>query len=280
MAAKLLGEGLTLEDTADGIRVTEVYRVGSDDITGATTAAQMNNALSVSGVPALGAAWPEDASVVVVNRSVSPVAGETVLDVRVDYETPSSDSDNPLIDTTGVPRFRSGVVEDQTWFDKDGNYMFLLYHGTVQDFWPDTFFTGAGNFGTPANPVNQLVQAEVMRPQFGFELTKRWLGASGYSTALGHATSYIGRVNSSQWNGTINLAPRTALCTDVELEVVNSGEYHARYSFEYRPETWDFVGVYKIWGRPPENLNTPPGNGTSAFEVYDSAEFNSLPVNL
>lgn len=268
MAAKLLAEELTIDETQDGKKVTEKYRISFAELTGASDQAKLDSALAIAGVPALGGASVLGGGVVCVSRTVSNVSG-TVVDVVCQFEIPSDDSDNALLDTTGVVRFRSGLVADQTYLDAAGDYMFITYNGTVNDFWPDEFFAGAGLF------INnqQLVQAEVMRPQWGFDISKRVT----FALALSHAKAYIGRVNETTWSA---LDPRTVLCTDVEVDVITSQEIRVKYGFEYRPETWDFTAVFKAWGRPPENIDTPPGNGTGTFVVYPVADFNNLGVNL
>jgi hypothetical protein len=276
MAATLITDAAQLEQTRDGIRLVETYRVPTADLSG-SGAARLHSALSVAGVPAQGAASTIDPTVVCVRRRVEPAgASGPVVNVICDYEVPSSDDDNPLLDTTGILRVSAGLLTERTFRDRDGAFMSVRYTGTVRNFWPEEFFAGQGAFGNTL----QLIEAEVFRPQLSFELTRRYTGPGARQTVLEHARTYTGRINVVNWVGTVDWAARTVLCVDVQVDVETTEELRVTYAFEVRPATWDVIGVFTRWGRAPDNIDNPPGNGVGVFAVYDQADFNALPVRV
>ena len=90
----------------------------------------------------------------------------------------------------------------------------------------------------------------------------------------------MGLVNSLTWTGTINFDPRTCLCVDVSLDVNNANQLDATYSFEYKPDTWDYIGYVELYGVTAENADLATEHGAKQFEVYNTTDFNSLPVNI
>jgi len=269
-----MAEAQSVSQSKDTTRFIETYYV-----TGLVDPDDRNKlyeALSATGLPGLGESHPALSTALCTNRQVG-IFGVSTAQVECSFEIPTDDADNPLLDTTGVVRFRSGLVSEETWRDKNGDFMSLTYNGNVSDFWPDDFYGGLGFYLN----TRQIQQAEVMRPQWSFELTKRFAGGAGYAELISNAQTYIGKVNVANWvSPSITFLARTCLCTDIEVEVVNDGEYRGRYGFEYREETWDFTAFFKQWGRAPSNADIPPGNGVGVFEVYETADFSLLPVNL
>lgn len=270
--AILLADSLTIEDNNDGKRVTEMYRVSSAEVSGATAQEKMNSALSATNVPALGAASPVDATIKCTSRSVEQVGG-TVFNVTCVFEVPQDDSDNPLLDTTGVVRFRAGLVTERIFRDKDGTQLQITYSGNLKDVHP-----GADGFSSIEHV--DFIEIDRQLPIWSFDLTTR---ETDIATVAGRAQAYVGMVNDANWTGHSSgvspafngtFPPRTVLCTSIELDVVNTGEYRATHAFEYKAATWDHEEIVRIDGRIPKNATA------TVFTIQGEAVFNNLAVKL
>lgn len=257
--ASRIRDQLEAEQTERGTRFLEVWRVKGLDA--ASTPAKMDQALAVSPIPSLGAAHPVVAASVVVRKSASAV-GPDMADVVVEYANPETEDSHPGLDSGGVYRFSSGVSGDTVREDRNGTIMSVAWSGNMQDLFPDASSLSVSHA--------DVYEAEVFRPQFSMEVSRRLTGANRVTDPRTDALNNVGKVNAATWGA---FAARTLLCTGVELEEVTPTETRARVTFEFRRETWDVKHVSRVFGVIPKNVS--PGNGLGTFELYEQADFNS-----
>jgi len=182
---------------------------------------------------------------------------------------PTRDSDNPLLDTTGVARFSASTINEQTSTDKDGVRMTISWSGFLNKLYP-----GSSDTAT-FKAWNDVVEADVNRPQWSFELSRRETNLIAMANLC---ATHIGTVNATSWGTAFPIAPRSALCLAIDVEVVNDGELRAVYQFGYNPENYDYIATARIDNRIPEDV--APGNGIETFRIYPESDFNLLPVEL
>lgn len=261
-----MAEAQSVSQSKDTTRFIETYYV-----TGLVDPDDRNKlyeALSATGLPGLGDSHPALSTALCTNRQVG-IFGVSTAQVECSFEIPTSDSDNPLLDTTGVARFSASTINEQTSTDKDGVRMTISWSGFLNKLYP-----GSSDTAT-FKAWNDVVEADVNRPQWAFELSRRETDLIAIANLC---ATHIGTVNSTSWGAAFPIPPRSALCLAIDVEVVNNGEVRAIYQFGYAPETYDYVATARIDNRIPEDVT--PGNGIETFRIYPESDFNLLPVEL
>lgn len=256
MSVKGVLRGTTLEQTADGYLVTEVWRVSS--LSGSERGVQYN-ALAAGGLPQYGDAHSHVPSVYVSALSCQNVAPD-VVHITITYAPRTGTSgEEPSETSAGVLEVGTALVQTTTEVDKDGEQITLTH----------TFTEGekAGITDTQGGSV------EVQVPQGIVRLTRR----EPFSP-LSKSLDYAGTVNQFSWNG---YAPRTWLCLPIVGRTSDGGaSYEVTYEFTYRSISWDARVAYI----DPDTGQRPPaladGEGLKTLRVYPERDFSPLSVSF
>jgi len=263
-AATPIEKGLELQETADGKRWVMGWTVRG--LSGASDAARMLDALSATGIPAIGDSLsPVDATAKCVDLSVAQIDVANAVEVFATYERPSSMRDFPEVDVGGVWRMSSAIAMDTVSEDKDGNFMIVNWSGTLTDIFPDQ----------PALSVtkSEKVEAELARATFTLSCTIRDTGATRIADVLAEQVAHTGTVNNALWLSTF--PARSVMLTGIAVEQPNAEELLKTYQFEYRRALFDVVHVIRVYGRIPDSA--VDGNGRSTFRIEDETDFSLLP---
>lgn len=263
--AALMAEAQAVSESKDTTTFNETYAVTG--LVDPDDRVKLYEALSATGLPALGDAHPALSAALCVGRNVG-VFGVSTATVECSFEVPTRDSDNPLLDTTGVTRFNASTLSERASEDVNGTRMLITWSGFRSELYPGT---SSATFIT----FSDVVETDVNRPQWSFELSRR---ETSIITLANLSAAHVGHVNSTSWGTAFPIAPRSALCLAIDVEVVNDGEVRAVYQFGYNPKTYDYVATARIDNRIPENA--APGNGIETFLIYPESDFNLLPVVL
>ena len=240
----------TITEDADGFRVERyalVYGLTGD------ADQKLKNALADAGLPSIGDAHPEIASITLQSKRGTVIDANTVQ-VQLSYffksgiQTGSSNATSSANATTAF---------EETKFDKDGNQLVTQYVASGLTVARDSF------------------TAEVERPRITFDFEYR--SATFPKTDI---NSYLGKINSVAWNG---YAIETILCTAVNVQE-NEADYTVRFSFAYNPDTWVFNArtTYQPTSDHPTNpdASLDKTNGTRPFDIYDTVSFAPLGFTL
>jgi hypothetical protein len=98
------------------------------------------------------------------------------------------------------------------------------------------------------------------------------------SSPRARAEANVGKTNDALWNG---YAANTVLCTSIVGNSRDGGAtYDVRYEFEYKPNGWTELVVFKDeeTGRPIANLVA--GVSKVTVDLYDEADFDALNITL
>jgi hypothetical protein len=254
---KDLLKGQTLSFTENGYSSKRDYLI---DAVGGTPEAKLYNATITAGVPQYGDAHPILPDVIVTSVSAKPLdSGEQVI-VTVNYSVPDID-EAALVEEdgeTGVSTvsISTGLVTEQTWRDINGELMYVQWSGQ-----------GVSK--------NSYKRGETQKPQLQVSFDR-----NESSPPKAAVTSYLGKVNSVPWSG---FGAKTWLCTQINAtEDKTKGVFKVTYGFSYKPETWRFEAFINLTSEEIEEARIDPDNenGYAIYDVYESADFNSLGLSF
>lgn len=254
MSVKGVLRGTTLEHTADGYVVTEVWRV--DGLTG-DARGQQYAAEHTAGVPQEG-----DAHSHVPNIYASNIAAEhitqTAVQLTITFQPRTGSSGSaPSEADPGILEVGTALVQTTTELDNEGNQITLSH----------TYTTGE-KAGT-TDPQGGSVEVQV--PQGIVRITRR-----EPTSPLTKSLQFTGTVNKFAWNG---YPARTWLCLPIVGRTGDGGEsYEVTYEFTYRSITWDSRPVYidpDTGRRPPDLVE---GEGLKTVPVYPESDFGPLGI--
>lgn len=264
--AQLIVDRQSVIESKDTTQIVEVYAVTG--LVDPDDRKKLYEALGAVGLPALGDPHPALATALCVGRDVGAF-GVSTATVQCNFEIPTSDSDNPVLNTTGIARFNASTIVERTTEDRNGVFMINSWTGWKNEVWPGLAAP------TALLSWSHFVEVDINRPQWSFELSRRETSIAALAQL---SEDYVGKVNAASWGVAYPIAARSALCVAIDVEVVNNGELRASYQFQFNPKTFDFTAVARVDNRIPITVDV--GNGIDVFEIYDTADFDLLPVVL
>ena len=243
----------TITEDSDGFKVERYALVHG--VTGDADQ-KLKNALADAGLPSIGDAHPEIASITLQSKRGTVIDASTVQ-VQLSYgfeQGGESGAGNASVDISG-----STIIEERK-ADIDGNVLVAKFAIGATLF--TRYFTA---------------DVETARQSLNFSWTD-----TTYPRAL---IDYLtGTVNSANWNG---YAPKTLLCTSIAARETASG-YDVTASFSYNPETWLFKARTQS-----NNENLPyldytgdadsvldHSTGIKEFDVYPTADFTASGITI
>lgn len=213
-----------------------------------TASAQIKLAVDDPEVPIRGDAHPEDASIVVVQKSGSARDESTVL-VTCDYEIPTWRNSPETV--SQEIRIDSTVVSEETIFDINGARIQAQY-GLVTH-WPRATRSGS------------LVTITVSKLQLTSE-----------SALVIQAIDFVETINDAVWFG---WPAKTWKLDDQQVRLSRFAGYReVQYVLTYNPRDWRFFASYIEIGRVPPDATD--GNGFGYFDIRELQPFSSLPITI
>ena len=156
----------------------------------------------------------------------------------------------------------ASLVSGETNVDKNGDEISLEYVypiGYIKDS-STTALTHTVT-ATQGKLVSKLV------PQASVSITKNT------SNPLDDARNFVGKVNSSSWNGG---GAKEWLCTSIWGKRVKAFQYRTTYSAQYNPDGWGTDVVFmRDNGTPPP---TTDSDSKKTIDVYQEANFGNLGI--
>jgi hypothetical protein len=238
---------------SEGYSVERVYIVS--DLPGQADA-KLFKAISDPNIPQYGDAHPVIAGISVTDVTAEPIMNQAdQFQVTVVYSVPSDD-DATDTDPEGRALITSSLTNETTHFDINGELIKARY------------VSGVNSISTKYSPV------EVQRPQLRVTLTRKENAAPKSSIE-----KYHGKINSVDWSG---FPPQTWLCSGISARENDDGTWNVDYSFEYRRERWKGELVVPLSAAQAEDnpIDKDQGNGYALFDVYETANFNSLGLRF
>lgn len=248
-------EESTVEETADGISVTDVFLV--TDITGDITS-RASRARFVGGIPRRGDKHPSIQGLFADSISVRPI-DVSQFKIFVSY-TPEGDETDP---NGGSFEGWTILNDKETTFDKDGNLLLTAY----------TYPEGDEN-GRAGKIEVQSGVVTIPDASLGLRFTRRETNISLYQ-----GLEFAGKVNRYAWNG---FAPRAVLFLGRRFNTVAFTETGIEWSVSYEFQ----VAVHSkfITFKDPEKNEIPadlsPDTGYFYAEVIPDADFSPLGLNF
>jgi hypothetical protein len=251
-----------IQRTADGYRCWHTYLV--ENLTATTIAGLEGDVLDALPV---GYGDPLDTTnnlFLLANAiEISPLSGTTAK-ATVTYFRPSFGDIDILIEHA------AGTAQQQTDTDVNGDKITVTYWFESADV-NDTSKPHAPPVTAVVSPMKGVL---TMRLSFHRTLDDP-LDDSVESTIR----SYHLHVNSDTFR---NGAAGTWLCTSVEDQRVGTElQVRVTMTFQYRPEGWkEYSWFRRSDGQIPQNVDKATGNGVTASEHYESADFQSFVDGL
>ncbi len=252
---------MIVEDLIDEARLTEdqdgftAERSFIVEGVSGNAATKLYSALSDSNIPQFGEPHPSIPNIQAVDRQAVPIESGNQIRVEVTYATPSDEDAATSEAGNGKALVTSSLTNEQTHFDIHGNLIKASYS------------FGANSISTNYSAV------EVQRPQ-----TRVTLSRKESAMPKSHIKNYLGRINSVEWSG---FAPQTWLCSGISVRE-SGGSFEVDYSFEYREERWKGELVLPLTSAEAQDnpIDKDTGNGYALFDVYKTADFNSLGLSF
>jgi hypothetical protein len=214
-----------------------------------TASAKMNEALSVSGIPAWHADHPVISGLAVASMTVTALDSQNA-NVVCTYKTKTSRIMPPSTSTPGQVTVGGSVQSTDANLDINGALMVVG---------PPPGVTADSQVGT----------ASIMIPQLALRFSRL-----EPSSPASNAKTYLGTTNSGTFQGD---AAGIWLCTRLEGVSDDGGAtYRVDYEFQRCPGGWDAT---ILWVDP--ETGTPPsgcvdGDGIETYQVYAQTNFGSL----
>jgi hypothetical protein len=219
------------------------------------------NALSASGVPALGSRHPGRSGLLCSNLTARPVSREpTMAIVEAEYSSATADAATESADGNGwtwdiSPAFVSEVTNKNV----AGGYIETRYASRAISY----------DLTTPRTVTSRVTtrhRVEVERPAFTLRFTKE------VTWPLSDVIYYNGAVNAAAWQG----QPRDAFRCQVSSGRGRNGDRTTTLEFQYNPVGWQPVFYYfdPTTGRIPQDVTDD--NGIDTAQVYERRDFNRL----
>lgn len=278
-------DGSDLIETEDAIEKTRIALV--KDVTNGTNAEREWDALSASGVPAIGDALGSTAplsNVTLVRRSVRPASkGSThQMEVVLEYSSRRLAIADP--DDETLPTYESGTVLQtfSTNQDVNGNKVVLQYT------YPSDYAINPDDAG---KTITTGATFDVQRPATTEVMRRVEVGIDPEPLA----EAYVGKVNNATW---LNRAPGVWLCTGITGTSRDAGvTWEMEYTFQKNSDGWNNRKVViedPNTGRPPPDVVADsgisaatglPGNpsledsiGLKTVQSYETADFDILQL--
>lgn len=235
---------------ADGKRAVRTFTV--HDLIG-TSSAILKQAAEETGIPALGDPHPEDASIVVVDKSSRPMHDASAM-VACTYEIPTW-RNSPGIVSQEIT-LDASVSEEKVYFDLNSNRI-------------------AAQYTIPGVGITvQYPSATVARSRVTATINK--LEQTSEGDLLLRASEFVETVNNALW---FNWPAKTWKIEDIQSRPSpRNGWREVTYTLVYNPDDWRFLATFIDRGRLPPNATE--GDGFAFFDVRELKDFTLLPITV
>ena len=243
---------------------TAIRAFSVSGLTDGTPSKRVADALSATGIPALGDAHGTLTTMYATDIAAQMV-GPTQARVTVTYTVPDLRTQLRLGKITKIVSWKSATTTRETGLDSSGAVMDIAYNGHI---WTRS---SAGLISETATDYDifSVARAEVVDAVAVVTYTK-WTA----SVSASNITTYVGKVNDATWS---TYAAKTFLCSGVTYEPDIGGGF-LTYELQYNPSTWQFEArSIQTWGgfnvEPPE---IAAENGIEYYDVYGTADFSGI----
>jgi len=238
----------------DGYTTQRIYLV---DGVGGLPESRLYNAMTTAGIPQYGEAHPILPDVIVTKVDAKPEGSGGQVRVTVSYSLPDPatiDTSLPDDPTPKTTTLSSNVANEKVSRDINGEFMIVTWSGGV--------------FST------KYVSADVQKPQLSVSFKR-----IESSIPKGIIANYLGKINSVPWSG---FPAKTWLCSSIDATEDKPGIFNVDYSFTYNADDWRLQVYMNLTQEQIDELppNVDTGNGFGIFDVYETADFNSLGMTF
>ncbi len=253
MLVEQVKDGLTIEETSEGVTASQPYIVTDIPSTGKFP---MSAVLSAPGLPPINDPFGQF-DIIVLKRTVATDA--TLVNgamVTVEYGFP--DSSEVAATASGASErieMKVGTITEKTLFDVNGEFIRVSYRGTD---------TGGALF-------RQVQEAEVQRPVFRFTVRR-----NEPKIPFQKGQEFTGKVNLTPFSV---FDPKTLLLLGIANSETNKGiSQEVTYELVWKADSWLFQAQIILGGRLPEDAQL--GNGLEVYDVFEAIDFAGLGLAM
>lgn len=253
MKVDIVKEGIKIDETPEGVTVSEPYVVTEIPV---TDDRPMSEVVEASDLPHMGKPYGKY-GIQVVRRSFSSEPGlVNGARAEITYAVPSETEDVTSGEgSKGRLEIRAGTVTEQTVTDVNGDFLQVSYFGTE----------------TLVSAISTTRTAEVQKPVFRFTLRR-----SEDAIPWVKAQRFTGKVNDGPFSG---FNEKTLLVLAITNTEANKGlTQEVSYELAMNPDSWRFLAKITIGGRIPPDAEF--GNGLELYDVYPTDNFGELGITL
>ena len=253
MLVEEVKDGLTIEETSEGVTASQPYIVTDIPQTGTFP---MAGVLSAPKLPQMNDPFGRF-NIVVVKRTVATDAAlVNGAMVTVDYAVPDS-SQGVTASSASAERIemKIGTITEKTLFDINGDFMIVSY-------------AGVASFNLKHI---QVQEAEVQRPVFRFTVRR-----DEPKIPFKKGQDFTGKVNLIPFS---IFDPKTLLLLGISNAETNKGiSQEVTYEMVWKADSWRFVAKIILGGRLPPDAQL--GNGFENYDVFEAIDFAGLGLSM